>query len=418
MASFVHQALDLDRTQIRLVRLLPSRDYSVSCEVHVFDFNDCPPYEALSYVWGSDLETATIELNGRPYEVRENLWWFLEHARMNNCSVDEHDVHLRRFGWLWIDQLCIDQNFPAEKNQQVQMMSRIFENAKRAIVWLGPEEHDSDRALSVIMLAASLFSGDPYELSSMEKRQVCEFFHSDGICNVRARQSVIAMFERPYWTRIWTVQEFLRAGELLIMCGNHAIFWVELAIFYRLYRFFIDCMISKDPKYALTKSIFGPADRYIEHKFNAVWPASAVCKNTDFPHSCWQGYLYPPQWPLDSVLFSFSHLNCGDIRDKIFGLLGIVKEQDRIIVDYDQAPRTVFSMAMSVMRGRGQAYPDRSAFYRLGTIMGATLKELSDCEFFTSKELVNAGRKRKLSNDIATFAKRLMGNGVPTLAVP
>jgi hypothetical protein len=397
-APFTHKPLDLAKDQIRLVKFLPSSDYAVRCTVHIFDRDQCPPYEALSYVWGSDIDTGTIEVNGRPHEVRENLWWFLEHATSCSNFDDRQDTHFNRFGYLWIDQLCIDQSSAGEKNQQVRMMSSIFQNAQRAIVWLGPEAHDSDRALAIIKAAAALFHGNPYELGELEKEEVHYFFEGNGLNNVRARQSLITLFQRPYWTRIWTVQEFLRAGDLLLMCGHSAIYWAELAVFYRLYRFFIDSMLALDCRYALLPSIFGPADRYIEHKFNAAWPH--ISEDTDFPRSGWQGYLYPPQWPLDAVLFNFSHLDCGDARDKIFGLLGIVQEQDRVTVDYSKPAHHIFRTVMSSLSGRADTYSNTRVFRRLGMRMGASRQELKNYEFFSGKELVYAGMKRKQSVDI------------------
>lgn len=38
---------------------------------------------------------------------------------------------------IWIDALCINQDDDEEKGIQVQMMDRIFQEAKRVAVWLG-----------------------------------------------------------------------------------------------------------------------------------------------------------------------------------------------------------------------------------------------------------------------------------------
>jgi hypothetical protein len=38
---------------------------------------------------------------------------------------------------LWVDAVCIDQADDEERSEQVQMMSRIYKNASRVLVWLG-----------------------------------------------------------------------------------------------------------------------------------------------------------------------------------------------------------------------------------------------------------------------------------------
>ncbi|KAF1977645.1 HET-domain-containing protein, partial [Bimuria novae-zelandiae CBS 107.79] len=39
--------------------------------------------------------------------------------------------------WLWIDQLCINQDDEVERSQQVSIMHGIYGNGKRTLIWLG-----------------------------------------------------------------------------------------------------------------------------------------------------------------------------------------------------------------------------------------------------------------------------------------
>jgi hypothetical protein len=39
--------------------------------------------------------------------------------------------------YLWIDQLCIDQDNNVEKGPQIQLMGDIYRNAERVVIWLG-----------------------------------------------------------------------------------------------------------------------------------------------------------------------------------------------------------------------------------------------------------------------------------------
>jgi hypothetical protein len=49
---FIYKALNPTTREFRLLRLLPSRDFSsqIQCELFHSSLDDCPPYKALSYV--------------------------------------------------------------------------------------------------------------------------------------------------------------------------------------------------------------------------------------------------------------------------------------------------------------------------------------------------------------------------------
>lgn len=61
-----------------------------------FTLEDAPPYQAVSYVWGSDKRDRSLTLaNGHTLWITENLETALEYV-VKQCST----------GYLWIDQLC------------------------------------------------------------------------------------------------------------------------------------------------------------------------------------------------------------------------------------------------------------------------------------------------------------------------
>ena len=79
---------------------------------------NAPTYHAVSYTWGSAAQTTTVLINRREMPVRENIYHFLLQA---NWPADRRDQTL-----LWIDEICIDQSNTLEKNEQVQMMGKIY----------------------------------------------------------------------------------------------------------------------------------------------------------------------------------------------------------------------------------------------------------------------------------------------------
>jgi hypothetical protein len=51
---------------------------------------------------------------------------------------------------MWVDVICIDQSNDVKKGPQVAIMGEIYRLAERVVVWLGPEENESDRAMRVM----------------------------------------------------------------------------------------------------------------------------------------------------------------------------------------------------------------------------------------------------------------------------
>ena len=86
---------------------------------------------------------------------------------------------------LWVDAVCINQNDASEKEQQIQIMAKIFALANRVVIWLGDATEDSDQALEEIRLAGgrAKFSNS----SSLEMPQ----------------QAILTLLNRPWFRRVW-----------------------------------------------------------------------------------------------------------------------------------------------------------------------------------------------------------------------
>lgn len=107
---------------IRLVEILDNGlNTSISCRFHCHPISSCPPYTALSYTWVLPGAFREIHLEGEPFFVRENLGHFLEQERAQ-----------KRWKYLWIDAICIDQSKTRERNNQVGMMRDIYTKVSRS----------------------------------------------------------------------------------------------------------------------------------------------------------------------------------------------------------------------------------------------------------------------------------------------
>ena len=76
--------------------------------------------------WGSKVRDRLLHLrDGACLAVTENLEQLLPHV-LRHCST----------GYLWIDQICINQEDISERNHQVELMGDIYGGCKQVLVWL------------------------------------------------------------------------------------------------------------------------------------------------------------------------------------------------------------------------------------------------------------------------------------------
>ena len=89
-------------------------------------------YTAISYSCGhfKHLPQKDILVNNAWFGVSANLWHLL-----NQLSAECHDNMN-----LWTDAICIDPDNMQEKSIQVAMMTEVFSQCERGIMWLGIQD--------------------------------------------------------------------------------------------------------------------------------------------------------------------------------------------------------------------------------------------------------------------------------------
>ncbi|KAF2814216.1 HET-domain-containing protein [Mytilinidion resinicola] len=237
--------LDLPSDSIRLLRLLPNEDKRAPIQSKLFTYSlrdwgkRTHPYDALSYVWGSWDNPQSISISEQNFEnehvlpVTRNLHEAL--SRLRHRSIDRI---------LWIDAICINQKNDREKEQQIQFMAKIYAQADRVVVWLGETADGSDRALEEMRVAGGKKSTDS--------------FNSEAI-----PQAVVALLQRPWFQRIWVLQEAAAARHVLIMCGSAEIdgyaFCLGVDSFLDSYKLRADLQsVARSVTYLIRGAIFRP----------------------------------------------------------------------------------------------------------------------------------------------------------------
>jgi hypothetical protein len=174
----------LSPDSIRLLHLLPHEDKNAPIQCQLFDYSlqesgkRMHLYDALSYVWGDSDNPRSIYIGEHDLPITRNLHAALSHLR-NFC-------HERI---IWVDAICIDQKNTEEKEQQIQIMAKIYSQANRVLVWLGEAADNSDQALEEIRVA-----GGKATIS---------------LNNKTIRLAVLALLQRNWFRRIWVREQTL-----------------------------------------------------------------------------------------------------------------------------------------------------------------------------------------------------------------
>jgi len=129
-------------------------------------------------------------------------------------------------GVLWIDALCVDQKDFEEKGHQVKLMGSIYTRAKNVIIWLGPDEGDAENALSIL------------EIASADRRRTAEMEYLPVTSRDRKQappgyppysderwESLIKIFDKEWFERIWVVQEAALAKSATVVIGEFQCDW-------------------------------------------------------------------------------------------------------------------------------------------------------------------------------------------------
>ncbi|KAE8306953.1 heterokaryon incompatibility protein-domain-containing protein [Aspergillus transmontanensis] len=215
--TFTYPTLPQEPYTTRMVRLLPHKDKSapIRCELFDYDLSETGGgthlYQALSYVWGSEVKPEPIILNGCIFHVTANLHAALSHLR--NCQLERI---------LWVDAICINQDEEDqghEKSKQIPLMRTIYAQAERVIVWLGDATDNGDKALEAIRcLGEAAENGDEAleEILCLEEGQ-----DTTSILNTSKNyDACLRLLQRDWFNRIWVLQEVGVARCIYIMCGS------------------------------------------------------------------------------------------------------------------------------------------------------------------------------------------------------
>lgn len=203
------------RNEIRLVTILPGAwEDDIKCTISHVALHDPPKYTALSYCWGDAKDTGVIYLNNQVFPATSSLKAALLQLRKIGCSI------------LWIDAICIDQTNIEEKSQQLPLIGSIYRNAITTIAWLGDESRTSPLAFTLMrrLWREEKESSISETKNETKKRNVSVVkLVNRPLVPIEERDAIAAflnLLRRPYWKRVWIIQELAFSQTIKILCGS------------------------------------------------------------------------------------------------------------------------------------------------------------------------------------------------------
>ncbi|KAI3395435.1 hypothetical protein diail_1298 [Diaporthe ilicicola] len=325
MATFLYPSLDTSQPSIRLIRLIAGHG-PIQCQM--FDsflpsassnahLTMTIPYEALSYTWGGTEKTETIFVNGTPLGVTNNLYLALSYLRREETDRI-----------LWVDAICIDQGNAKERTHQVRQMARIYESADAVILWLGQATYATNVALDSLR-----------QLEEESKKVACRRWRrTDARWRMlwsktqrklarrypdlvsRQREGIRDLLDRPWFERVWVIQEVANSRRALVCCGNKS---VSASVF------------------ALSPHLFAvrPSDQ--------AQAILDIMPGRSRDESWWaQGH------DLYNLLRKFRLSKASDPRDMIYALVRIASDpelEEVLVPNYEKTEREVIQEAVSFL---------------------------------------------------------------------
>lgn len=311
VSGSIYQYTKIDQEgSIRLILLGPSQqlDAELECSLIHTTIDECyndivRNYIALSYVWGNDIKSCTILVDGKRLLITASLNEALRHIR------DTHRV-IR----IWADGICINQDDIGDRNRQVRQMGSIYSTAHHTIIFLGPSSPECDSLMEFLdTQQRRLTRGEEKLTPDTKERLKFRTYVEEHIVN------------SAWFTRLWVIQELALSADPWVQCGKRRARW-EL--------FSKQILSFQSPKeQAISfQSLIGLND--LRSRFQLSQKADSEPG--------------PFIMELLDVLESTRGSGASDPRDQIYAVLGLIKskssKQGSIPVDYGLTTLQLYEM--------------------------------------------------------------------------
>lgn len=343
-----HEPLPDPSTHVRLLELEnPAAWHQHGVHSYVkltaFPFKEAPPYYAISYTWGDPTPLHGVGIGNC-------------HLRVPRNTADVLDLleYHKKARYYWIDAICIAQGNIPEKNAQVAFMGDIYRKADHVLVCLDSVEDGAECAMKMIakyssqpavraalsdlmQLDASIgarFRGRPPWAWARTMREMAMIDTRmnkvlSTLCNVSGGRAIELMTGlahlcgRPYFGRLWIVQEFLLATRASMVCGQTSCD-PRILCHFVCFANWTSCALNLGMN-EVCKNFVGTLQKVLgRDTLSTLRVSSHACTLLGYLEEQSEGQadyrLYPRELPSMA-----NSRKCSDPRDTIYGFLALIK---------------------------------------------------------------------------------------------
>lgn len=297
-------------------------------EILEFKMSSAPAFEAVSYVWGKPVKTDDLLVGDHTIAITSSISSGLPYILASSTT-----------GFLWIDQICINQDDVNERNAQVRVMGNIYERAEQVLAWLGKM---NDR--KAIPLAEFLREMDKTldKYYGLAKRSSDAFDPYEDIIellkgNPTYLEGFVALFRSSWFNRLWIVQEavFCPTVTLVMASGGSVLKIADIDKIYKVLGAVRKNRPKFDKEYRALTSTSG-------HK--AMFDICRMRRDRVESQVTWSFYF---------LLSTMGYREASDPRDYVYACLGFVDDPGIVInPDYNIGIEETFARcAKSIILG-------------------------------------------------------------------
>lgn len=268
-----------------------------------------PDYEAMSYCWGSQADTSRVLI--ATTEERPSMYLDIGH---NLACAMQHLRYSDKPRVIWIDAICINQLDLVERNQQVKRMARIYSSASRVVIWLGEASSDSLKAMESMRYIATQVESTVDGFLCPSPGCMYQWWNRNNPidCDQRAWAAMATMLQRPWFFRVWVLQEvFLANKKTIAQCGCHIMPWYSMRKALHALRSNVSTPLQLSNMTSRMGLAFNPGKRY---------------------------------FTIPRLLQAARGRQSTDLRDKVYGVLSLAPPsiQEAVLPQYALSPQDVY----------------------------------------------------------------------------
>ncbi|KAI0502939.1 HET-domain-containing protein [Xylaria bambusicola] len=304
--EFPYEPLDKAQKSFRLLIILAGREEeALQLRLsHAIIDNPAAVYETISYCWQDATQRSSVSVDGRLVDVPASAVAALKCVR-----------NAERSRVVWIDSICINQSDLSERAYQVALMANIYRSAKCNLVYLGENDEPTRKGFEIVERLYEEIRRKTLDLSEfndlIERYLEGNPYSNDKIECQLDESALLCVFGRPWFQRLWIVQEAALSAANTCFCGRD--FSISLNVLLRVAIWLCYHRPSLSPWFWNNDALHDVADLWslVDNKNPA--PADGNYSDPD---------------SMTSLLLRSQYRHCSDPRDKVFGILSLLNKED------------------------------------------------------------------------------------------